>query len=71
MQAAIPLSALLLNHEGRYELFLAPGRYATGEVLQFDQLEVVLERLFELSPRFMRYVVSVRSVGKMQSHRPD
>ena len=55
-------SALLLTHESTFELFLDSGQYAVGSVLRFDQAEVTLERLLELSPKFMRYVVSVRGL---------
>ncbi|MBW6453150.1 MAG: hypothetical protein K0A92_05125 [Methyloprofundus sp.] len=56
-------SALLLTHESTFELFLASGQYALGSVLKFDQAEVTLERLLELSPKFMRYAVSVRELN--------
>jgi len=55
----VPRSALLLSHEHTFELFLNSGQYSVGSVLKFDQVEVTLERLLELSPKFMRYAVSV------------
>jgi len=57
------IQALLLENEAKHELFLASGKYSMGTVLEFDQIEVVLERLLELSPTFMRYAVSVRELS--------
>jgi len=55
-------SALLLTHETTSELFLDSGQYLVGSVLRFDQAEVTLGQLLELSPKFMRYAVSVRKL---------
>ncbi|MCF7969703.1 MAG: hypothetical protein K9L22_00865 [Methylococcaceae bacterium] len=55
----VPKSALLLSHKDTFELFLEPGQYSVGTILKFDQVDVTLERLLELSPKFMRYAVSV------------
>ena len=62
-QSVTTTSAILLENESQHELFLDSGQYKIGSVLKFDHVEVVLDRLLELSPTFMRYVVSVRELG--------
>lgn len=61
-QARTNSQALLLENNAQHELFLVSGKYALDTVLQFDQVEVVLERLLEVSAKFMRYAVSVREL---------
>ncbi|NOQ13866.1 MAG: hypothetical protein GQ583_05200, partial [Methyloprofundus sp.] len=51
---------ILLSNGAEQHLFIAPGKYKLGQVLKFDQVDIVLERLVELSPEFMCYAVSVR-----------
>lgn len=53
-------SALLLEDGAQKELFMVPAKYETGKVLKFDHVDVVLQRLLEISPYFMRFSVSVR-----------
>ncbi|NOQ63004.1 MAG: hypothetical protein GQ582_00650 [Methyloprofundus sp.] len=52
--------ALLLKQESSYEVFLKPGQYRVETRLVFDQVQITLERLVEISENFTRYVVSVK-----------
>lgn len=57
------IQALLVENEATAELYLLPGDFKTGAVIKFEQIEVVLDRLLELSPKFMQYAVSVRKLS--------
>ena len=52
-------AAFLLQNEAGCELFLSSGKNTVGSVVKFDQAEVTLDRLVELTPSYMRYAVSV------------
>lgn len=60
-QAESPINqrALLLEHDRGAELFLTEGKYVLGTVLQFDEKKVILEKVLNLSPKYMRYIVRV------------
>ncbi len=58
-QSIINNQALLLEHEAGMELFLFAGKYALGAVLKFDEKDLVLERVVSMSPKYIRYVVTV------------
>jgi hypothetical protein len=57
-QSVIKSQALLLEHETGMELFLAEGKYALGTVLQFDEKDLLLEKVVSMSPKYIRYVVT-------------
>jgi hypothetical protein len=57
-QPVIKHQALLLEHETGMELFLAEGKYALGTVLQFDEKDLLLEKVVSMSPKYIRYVVT-------------
>ncbi len=59
MSVKTKLSALLLDNRGDKQLFVASAHYELGKALKFDQQEVTLERLIEVTPYFMRYQVVV------------
>ena len=58
------LSALLLDEQpgGKNQLFLIASKYEVGAVLRFEHVEIILERLLELSSHFMHYEVSIRTI---------
>lgn len=58
------ITAILQDNKSHHELFLEPGKYTVGNVLKFTTVELVLDRLLELSPKFMRYAVSLKKKGR-------
>lgn len=57
--------ALLRRHQDTTQLFLAPEKHATGSELQTSLGPVLLDRLIEATPYFMRYKIGL-TTGKTE-----